>query len=263
MESAQPFMVWYPPAITSTLPGRARTGATVALTGINFAEAALRNMVTFGGGQGGQVLHASATRLIVKVPPAALSGAIQVQTPGGQATTPTSLHIIPAPVVTGFSPTQGPVGTPVTLTGRNFREEGLNDTIQLGGVVARVLRATATSAEIEVPRGASTGVLTAAGAGGRGQSSNGFHVTILPANEAVTVFPNPTHDQVTISWRHANFVVEQVRIYNTLGRLIATELVSTATADELTISLTHYRAGLYIAVIETPAGRVVKRITLL
>ncbi|UOQ69153.1 IPT/TIG domain-containing protein [Hymenobacter volaticus] len=76
-----------------------------------------------------------------------------MQTPGGQATTATSLHIIPAPVVTSFSPTQGPVGTPVTLTGRNFREEGLQDTIVLGGVAARILRATATSAEIEVPRG--------------------------------------------------------------------------------------------------------------
>ncbi|UOQ69154.1 T9SS type A sorting domain-containing protein [Hymenobacter volaticus] len=105
--------------------------------------------------------------------------------------------------------------------------------------------------------------MTAAGAGGRGQSSAVFHVTILPAGEAVTIFPNPTREKVTISWHHAQFVVEQVRIYDTLGRLIATEAVPSAAADELTVLLTSYRAGLYIAVIETPAGRVVKRITLL
>ena len=263
VESAQPFMVWYPPTISGTLPGRARTGATVALTGTNFADGISRNAVTFGGGQDAQVLEASTTRLLVKVPKAAQTGPIQVQTPGGQATTATSLQVIPAPIITSFSPTHGPVGTPVTITGRNFREEGLNDTILLGGLAARVLRATATSAEVVVPRGASTAVWTAAGAGGRGPSRELFTVRTLPLNEAVTVYPTPTHNEVTISWRQADFVVQQVRIYDTIGGLMATELVSSATSDELTIPLTHCRAGLYLAVIETPAGRIVKRITLL
>ncbi|MCB2407708.1 IPT/TIG domain-containing protein [Hymenobacter sp. BT178] len=263
VESAQSFMVWYPPTISSTLPGRAHTGATVALTGTHFADALARNVVTFGGGQVGQVLQASATRLVVKVPTAAQTGPVQVQTPGGQTTTATSLVVIPAPVITSFSPAHGPVGTAVTIIGRNFREEGLNDTILFGGLTARVVRATATSAEVVVPRGASTGTLTAAGAGGRGQSGEVFSVSALPLNEAVAVYPNPTHDKVTISWRQADFVVQQVRIYNTIGGLVATEVVSSATSDELTIPLTHCRAGVYVAVIDTPAGRVVKRITLL
>ncbi|GAB2707520.1 hypothetical protein GCM10011495_31720 [Hymenobacter frigidus] len=263
VESAQSFMVWYPPAISSTVPGRARTGATVALTGTNFAGSSSRNVVTFGGGHVGQVLQASATRLVVKVPMAAQTGPVQVQTPGGQATTATALHIIPVPVITGFSPAHGPVGTSVTITGRNFGEEGLNDTILLGGQATRVLRATATSVEAVVPRGASTGAWTAAGAGGRGQSGETFTVRALPLNEAVTVYPTPTHDKITISWRHADFVVQQVRIYNTIGSLIATALVPSVTADELIVPLTHCRAGLYLAVIETPVGRIVKRITLL
>ncbi|UOQ74906.1 DUF7619 domain-containing protein [Hymenobacter cellulosilyticus] len=263
VESAQPFMVWYPPTISNTQPGRARTGASVALTGTNFADAPARNVVTFGGGQAGQVLQASATSVIVKVPAAAQTGLIQVQTPGGQTTTVASLVVIPAPVITSFSPAQGPVGTSVILTGRNFREEGLNDTILFGGLAARVLRATATSVEVVVPRGASTGTLTAAGAGGQGKSGEAFSVNALPLNEAVTVFPTPTYDKVTVSWRQADFVVQQVRIYNSIGGLIATEMVPAATADELTVSLAHCRSGLYIAVIETPAGRVVKRITLL
>ena len=262
-ESAQPFMVWYPPAISSSTPGRVRTGATVALMGTNFATAPSHNVVTFGGGLAGQVLGASTSRLVVQVPMAAQTGPIQVQTPGGQATTATSLLIIPLPVITSFSPQHGPVGTSVTITGRNFREEGLNDTILLGGLTARVLRVTATSAEVVIPRGASTGTLTAAGAGGRGQSIESFNVSVLPLNEAVAVYPIPSRDNVTISWRQADFVVQQVRIYDTIGGLITTALVSSATSDELTIPLTHCRAGLYIAVIETPAGRVVKRVTLL
>jgi sugar lactone lactonase YvrE len=261
--SAQPFMVWYAPTISTVAPGRIRTGATVTLTGTSFADAAARNVVTFGGGQRGQVLDAAPTRLRVQVPAAAQTGLVQVQTPGGQAATATNLVVIPPPVITRFSPTHGPVGSVVTLTGRNFREEGLNDTILLGGLRARVLRATATSAEVVVPRGARTGNLTAAGAGGQSQSGEVFSVTTLPLNEAVVIFPNPTRDQVTVSWRQADFVVQQVRVYNALGSLVATESVPSAVADELTIPLTHCRAGLYLAVIETPAGRIVKRITLL
>lgn len=263
VESAQPFMVWYPPTISSTLPGRQRTSATVALTGTHFADVGSRNVVTFGGGQAGRVLQASPTRLVVQVPTAAQTGPIQVQTPGGQATTATSLVVIPPPIITSFSPVQGPVGTSVTITGRNFGEEGLNDTILVAGIAARVLRATATSVEVVVPRGAVTGALTAAGAGGSGQSGTAFNVSTLSLNEAVTIYPNPTRDQVTISWRNAEFVVQQVRIYDTIGTLIATAAVSSATSDELTVPLTHCRAGIYITVIETPAGRIVKRITLL
>jgi hypothetical protein len=132
-----------------------------------------------------------------------------------------------------------------------------------GGLAARVVRATSTSAEVVVPRGASTGALTVAGAGGRGQSGDIFQVSALPLNEAVTVYPTPTHEQVTISWRQADFVVQRIHIYSAIGSLVATELVPPAASDELTIALTNCRAGLYLAVIETPVGRLVKRITLL
>ena len=261
--SPQPFMVWYPPTVGSPTPGRARPNAAVVLTGTNFAAVLARNVVTFRGGPVGQVLQASPTRLVVRVPPTAQTGVVQLQTPGGQAATATSLHIIPAPAITGFSPSQGPVGTTITVTGRNFGEEGLKDTIMLGGLATRVVRATATSAEVVVPRGANTGALTILGAGGSSQSAAAFTVTALPLSEAVTVYPTPTHEQVTISWRQADFVVRQVRIYNAIGDLVATELVPAAATDELTISLAHCRAGLYLAVVDTPLGRVVKRITLL
>lgn len=263
VESAQPFRVWYPPTISSSTPGRVRTGATVALAGTNFAEAGARNVVTFGGGQVGQVLQASASGLVVRVPPAAQDGPVQVQTPGGQATTATSLHIIPAPIITHFSPTHGPVGTLVTISGRNFGEEGLPDTMLVGGLAARVVRATGTSVEVLVPRGASTGAWVAAGAGGLGQSGEPFTVSALPPHEAVTMYPTPAHKEVTISWHQADFVVQQVRIYDAIGGLVATEVVPATAADELTVALTHCRAGLYLAVIETPAGRIVKRFTVL
>jgi len=263
VESAQPFMVWYPPTISSLLPGRARTGATIALAGTHFAAVSARNVVTFGGGQVGQVLQSSATHMVVKVPAAAQTGPVQLQTSGGKAITATDLFVIPAPVITSFSPTHGPVGTSVIISGRNFREEGLNDTILFGGLATHIIRATATSAEVVVPRGASTGTLTAAGAGGKGQSGKDFIVSTLPLHEAVTVSPNPTPDKVTVSWRHADFVVQEVRIYTAIGTLVATESIPSITSDELTIVLTHCRSGLYLAVIETPAGRIVKRITLL
>ncbi|WP_426492495.1 DUF7619 domain-containing protein [Hymenobacter sp. 102] len=260
ISSAQPFIIWLPPTISGTVPGRARTGASVLLTGTNFAESPTRNTVLFGGNQPATVLQASTTRLLVRVPAQAQAGAIRVETPGGQTHTPTAFSLIPAPVITGFSPIQGPVGTTITLSGRNFLEENRPDTILLAGRVARIVRATATTAEVLVPRGASTGTLTVAGAGGRGQSAGAFSVQALPLAEAVTLYPNPAATQVTVSWQHADFIVERVRVYDALGRLAATAVVSSAVASELTVSLAHCQAGLYTVLIDTPAGRVVKRL---
>lgn len=57
------------------------------------------------------------------------------------------------PVISSFSPTSGPVGTTVTVTGSNFDAAAGNDIVYFGGVKATVSSATTTSLKVVVPAG--------------------------------------------------------------------------------------------------------------
>ncbi|WP_165822090.1 DUF7619 domain-containing protein [Hymenobacter edaphi] len=263
VESAQPFVVWHPPVVSGLAPGRARLGATVTLTGTNFAAAAARDVVTFSGGSTAPVLQASTTSLLVRVPAGAQSGPVQVLTPGGQASSPTGFVLIPAPVVSAFAPQQGSVGTVVKITGLHFNAENRPDTVYFNGVAAQVLRTSATELEAVVPRGAGSGAILAAGAGGQGRSLTSFTVSALPPAEAVRVYPNPSRGDVGVNWQLADFVVQQVRVYDAVGRLISSQPVPATGADEVVVPLAGRRQGLYLVVLQTSQGPLVKRVTLL
>jgi hypothetical protein len=60
-----------------------------------------------------------------------------------------------APEVGSFSPTTGPVGTTVTITGNYFSTTQTNNVVYFGTVQATVTAATATSLTVTVPSGAS------------------------------------------------------------------------------------------------------------
>ncbi len=59
-----------------------------------------------------------------------------------------------APSITGFSPTSGPVGTSVTITGTRFSSIPTNNIVYFGATRATVTAATATQLTVVVPVGA-------------------------------------------------------------------------------------------------------------
>jgi gliding motility-associated-like protein len=60
----------------------------------------------------------------------------------------------PPPTITSFTPTSGPVGTTVTITGTNFNTTVANNIVFFGATKATVTAATATSLTVTVPVGA-------------------------------------------------------------------------------------------------------------
>jgi hypothetical protein len=57
------------------------------------------------------------------------------------------------PVISGFTPLNGPVGTTVTITGTGFNATAANNIVQFGVVRANVISATATSLTVSSPAG--------------------------------------------------------------------------------------------------------------
>jgi hypothetical protein len=86
-----------------------------------------------------------------------------------------------APTVTSVSPTSGPVGIAVTLTGTNFgASQGSTSTISLNGTAAVATNWSSTSITAMVPTGASSGIFSATVNGQTAQSTS-FTVTALPS----------------------------------------------------------------------------------
>ena len=78
-------------------------------------------------------------------------------TPGGTATSSGSFTVIPAPTITGFTPTSGPVGTSVTITGTNLT--GATQ-VQFNTTNATIFTVdSATQITATVPAGATTGTI--------------------------------------------------------------------------------------------------------
>ena len=64
------------------------------------------------------------------------------------------------PTITSFTPTSGPIGTTVTITGTNFDPTAANNIVYFGAVKATVTAATSTSLSLTVPTGATYAPIT-------------------------------------------------------------------------------------------------------
>src|SRR5439155_8918541 len=104
-----------PPSITSFTPTTGLMGASVTISGTNFSGV---TAVQFNGISATFTVN-SATAIQATVPAGATTGPITVTTPGGTAIGSTAFTILP-PSITSFTPTSGPVGTSVTISGTNF-----------------------------------------------------------------------------------------------------------------------------------------------
>ncbi len=93
------------------------------------------------------------------------------------------------PTITSFTPTSGPVGITVTITGTNFSTTRTNNTVQFNGTTAVVTTSTATSIATTVPVGTTTGTITVTVAGNTATSATNFTVTASPV---ITITAQPS-----------------------------------------------------------------------
>jgi len=82
------------------------------------------------------------------------------------------------PTITNFTPTSGPIGTSVTITGTNFSTTPANNSVQFNGITAYVVSSSATSITAIVPPGATTGSISVTVSSNTATSASNF--TIVP-----------------------------------------------------------------------------------
>jgi len=146
-----------------------KVGSVVQILGSGFTGATLVNF------KGASVVPnvISDTFLIARVPSRAQSGTLSVVTPTG--TIPSMSPFLVVPMIVSFSPTSGPVGTPVVITGNSFTGA---TKVTFGGVSATSFTVNSnTQITAIVPKGARTGKIGLTAPGGTAKSSGIFTVT--------------------------------------------------------------------------------------
>ncbi len=152
------------PTLTSFAPATGIVGASITLTGTSLDTV---TGVTFAGGATQPILtNRTATTLVAAVPPGAVSGTVGVTSPGNAVVPSATAFTVLAsvPTIAGFTPTGGPPGTPVVITGTLLTGA---TSVSFGGVAQTALTVVSpTQITTTVPVGAASGAITVSTPGG-------------------------------------------------------------------------------------------------
>jgi hypothetical protein len=163
------------PTVSGFTPQSGPVGTPVTINGTGFTGA---STVTFNGTNATFTFN-SDTQLTATVPSGATDGPIAVTTSGGTGTSSGSFTVTTSnpstPTISSFSPTSGPVGTTVTITGTNLT--GASSVRFGNGASTASVAATDTTVTVNVPSGAKTGAIQVTTPGGTATSSQSFRVS--------------------------------------------------------------------------------------
>jgi phospholipase C len=186
------------PAIAGFAAMSGPVGTSVVITGSGFTGA---TDVQFNGTSTSTHSVDSDAQITAIVPPGAQTGPMGVSTSGGQAVSADSFTVTPSPVpaITGFTPSSGPVGTSVVITGSGFT--GATD-VQFDGTSTSI-HSVDSDAQItaRVPRGACSGTISVIADGGAANSATSFSVVPIPIQHIVIIDQeNHSFDNVLGLW---------------------------------------------------------------
>jgi len=194
-----------PPAITSLSLASGPVGTPITIAGANFGVSQGTSTVTFNGTLATQTSW-STTSISVPVPAGATRGNVVVTVSGVASNGISFMVTPPPPSITALSPSFGPVGISVTISGTNFGASQGTSTVTFNGTAVTLAGWTDTSISVSVPSGATTGnvVVTVSAV-----ASNGvlFTVTLPPTITSLSPASGPVGTSVIISG--ANFGASQ------------------------------------------------------
>lgn len=122
-----------------------------------------------------------------------------------------------------FTPGSGAIGAQVTIYGTGFSDTPSANTVKFNGVTATVTSATKTRLVVNVPAGATTGLINVTTTNGSINSANQFYVaaetlyfnTRITVGESIVIPPNPVDQSALITFDGAanqriSFVIEDL-----------------------------------------------------
>jgi hypothetical protein len=233
------------PAITSFSPTSGPVGVEVTITGARFSGA---TNVAFNGTPAPGFVVDSSTQIRARVPAGASTGRITVTTSTGTGTSATDFVVLVPPTITSFTPTSGPVGTVVTISGRGFTG---TTAVAFNGVTASFTVVSDAQLRATVPSGAATGRIRVTNGAGSVESGSVF--TVTTAGTPVASISDVTVIEGNVGTVNAVFAVT---LSSTSSQAVT---VSFATANGTAVAPNDYAS--HSGTLTFPAGTTSQSIT--
>ena len=191
------YIITPPPTITSFTPTTGPIGTTVTITGTNLGSLTSLNI----GGAAATVVSFTSTQAVGTITAGAITGPISITTNGGSVSSSNNFIVIQPPTITSFTPTSGPVGTVVTITGTNL---GTVTALTIAGASATVVSFSSTQVIGIVTAGATAGAISVTTTGGSATSVTNFTVIAPPTISSFAPANGPVGTLVTILGTNLN-----------------------------------------------------------
>jgi hypothetical protein len=187
------FDVLFAPAVTTFSPAGGPIGSRVVINGRNFTSDA----EVFWGVQKLKIVDRGGdTSLTVLVPKASTDQKLTVRTRAGSAESATAFQVHTYAIVSGLEPRAGFVGTRVAITGKQL--DYIN-AVFLGNLALPIVEKGARRILVDIPTGASDGVLHVESFGVRQATSYSFTVWQGATIASLAPLSGPPGTQVTIT----------------------------------------------------------------
>ncbi len=137
------------PVVTGISPASGVAGTVVTINGGNLLPYASYATVS-SNGKPLEVLSATSNAIQVLIPAGVVTGPFHVLVNDTGMNTPV-FTVVPPPSIAGFSPTSGPVGTIVTISGKGLFYRNSNTTVSFDGIALPIRSATSAAITVAVP----------------------------------------------------------------------------------------------------------------
>lgn len=160
------------PIISLFTPNAGTFGTTVTITGFNLTGTS----AVYFGNTPANSFYVEGSTTIKAVVAEGSSGYVRITTPNGSDSFSgfTYTRALP-PVISSFSPSAGPIGSKVIITGKNFNASVILNHVYFGPAKAKVTFATSDTLFVEVPAGAVYGNVSVTTLSMTGYSSSAFN----------------------------------------------------------------------------------------
>jgi hypothetical protein len=234
------------PAVTGLSPSSGTTagGTAVTITGTNLGSA---TGVSFGGAAG-KITADSGSQVTVTSPPGtAGTVSVTVTTPGGTSSSKFT-YVIPAPAVTGVSPSSGTTagGTAVTITGTNL---GGATGVSFGGDAAKIAADSGSQVTVTSPPGSAGTVSVTVTTPGGSSSGKFTYVIPAPAVSAISPSSGSTQGGTTVAISGTNLAGATSVTFGGVAAKIAAD-----SATQITVTSPPGTSGTVTVTVTTPGG---------
>ncbi len=221
------------PVVRSVDPAAAAPGMEVTIRGENFAARPSDNSVRVGNVP--MVVRAGDSgALRVIIPDGATSGPVFVRTAGGEARSGGELTLSARLTVREMVPPAIAPGGHVLLRGAGFSPTPALDHVTLGGRPVRVVRATPTELEVEIPVDGATGTI-AVEVPSAGRYETAHRLFVGPAPVVRVMEPTSGAPGARVTLRGEHFGTEASRVTVAFGTANATVVSAAPTAVVVTV----------------------------